>query len=103
MRKYAAIIILIVFTFGLVPGEYWIKLHPHHHDQQSHLAGVTISKTAKICTSQTHLYDYTKELSFEGIFEVSYFQIITLPYEKHFPHPSFLNIPLRAPPSVKVS
>lgn len=100
MRKLAAIIILIVFTFGLVPGDYWIKLHPHHHGQKIHTEGVTISKTQKVCTSQTHLYDYTKGLSFQGIFEISYFQIITLQSEKHFPHPSFLNIPLRAPPSV---
>lgn len=100
MRKLAAVLILIVFTFGLVPGDYWIKLHTHQHGHKIHTDGVTYTKAQKVCTSLTHLYDYTKELSFEGIFEVSYFQIIALQSEKHLPHPSFLNVPLRAPPSV---
>lgn len=97
--RLTAIFILLVFAFGLIPGDYWRMLHPHEHGKQ--ITGVVaISKPQKICASETHLFDYTKVLPIYIVFQVQFIQTIHVALEIHLPHPSFLNISLRAPPAL---
>lgn len=98
-RGLTALIILFVFTFGLIPGEYWRLLHPHEHGKPVHTKGVTISYPQKICPSKTHLFDYTKVVPIYVTVQVQLIQTINVSLEIHLPHPSFLNISLRAPPA----
>jgi hypothetical protein len=97
-RKLVSAFTLIIFVFGLIPGEYWKILHHHHHYSVVHSHKLTFSEKHKTCTNDSHLYDYipTSEVIKQTVTD----QILVLltGTVKHLPHSSFLNNFLRAPP-----
>lgn len=97
MHKNAAVI-LLVFTMGLVPGDYWKLLHHHKHPKFLQTEGAVLSGKQITCVSISHLYDFTGPRKLYNIIESIIIQPCSFPEEKHAPHPSFLNILLRAPP-----
>lgn len=98
-RKFAGILILLVFAFGLIPGDYWRVLHHHKHYKAEHLhEGVKVTEKHKICHSETHLFDYTGIQEFYCRIQTEIVYLFIQNTEKHLPHPSFLNLYLRAPP-----
>jgi hypothetical protein len=101
VKRLKSILLLIIFLLGLVPGEYWILLHQHKHGKISRTETVSIHKPVRVCESQTHLYDFIKGSIYFDSSTVAFIQIVIAIPTRHFPHPSFLNNPLRAPPGVK--
>jgi len=95
-----AVVILLIFIMGLIPGEYWKLLHNHKHHKIIHSEGVVFSNKQITCVSISHLYDFTAPRKLYNIIESIIIQSCSFPDENHSPHPSFLNILLRAPPVI---
>lgn len=98
-KNVVGVIMLMVFTFGLIPGDYWKLLHHHKHYKVELSSQLTLSTKHKTCVSEQHLYDYTGSPEYIIETQWSSFQKVTLLNERHLPHPSFLNLNLRAPPA----
>ena len=97
-KRVSGIIILIVFTFGLIPGDYWNLLHTHKHFKVESTSGITFSEKHRTCVSEKHLYDYTETPEYFISIHYSFLHNISTEGVRHLPHPSFLNLSLRAPP-----
>lgn len=98
-KRFIGAIILVVFAFGLIPGEYWKVLHHHKHHAVAHSHSVGFYEKHKSCTNESHLYDYIPVQEIIKHSRIDLIQSFSFGIENHLPHPAFLNVLLRAPPS----